>query len=147
MNDVIQELTVFLRSEALRHGTSLRTELEHDLPRVIGDRVQLQQVVLNLILNGMDAMNYTTHGPKEILIRSQRDGASGIRIAVEDCGIGLSKETAEKIFHPFFTTKTQGIGMGLSISRSIVESHAGRLWAEPRREGGAIFQFTIPCGA
>jgi len=147
MNEVIQELTVFLRSEASRQAISLRTDLDPALPKVIGDRVQLQQVVLNLILNGMDAIEGTAHRPKEILIRSRREGLSGVRIAVEDCGVGLSKEIAEKIFHPFFTTKSQGIGMGLSISRSIVESHAGRLWAEPRSQGGAIFQFTIPCGA
>src|ERR1700722_11630071 len=146
MNDVIQELTVFLRSEATRHSISLRTELSPDLPRVIGDRVQLQQVVLNLIMNGMDAMDGMPQRPKELLIRSAREGDSGIRVAVEDCGIGLSKEIADKIFHPFFTTKAQGIGMGLSISRSIVESHAGRLWAEPRAQGGAVFQFTIPSG-
>jgi C4-dicarboxylate-specific signal transduction histidine kinase len=147
MNEVIHELNVFLHSEASRHSTVIRTELDPHLPRVVGDRVQLQQVVLNLILNALDATKGTTLRPKEIVIRSLREGASGVRIAVEDCGVGLSKETAEKIFHPFFTTKPQGIGIGLSISRSIVESHAGRLWAEPRAEGGAIFQFTIPSGA
>jgi C4-dicarboxylate-specific signal transduction histidine kinase len=146
MNEVIQELTVFLRSEATRHAISLRTELSPDLPRVRGDRVQLQQVILNLIMNGMDAMEGTTHRPREIMIRSCREGLSGLRIIVEDRGIGLSKEITDKIFHPFFTTKAHGIGMGLSISRSIVEFHAGRLWAEPRPQGGAIFQFTIPSG-
>ena len=146
MNEVIQELTVFLRSEAMRYGVTLRTELTPDLPRVMGDRVQLQQVALNLILNGMDAMKNMGGGPKEILIRSCREGSTGVRIVVKDSGPGLSPEIAEKIFHPFFTTKTHGIGMGLSISRSIVESHAGRLWAESRPQGGAAFQFTIPSG-
>ena len=144
MNDVIQELTVFLRGEALNHRLALRTDLEVDLPRVRGDRVQLQQVVLNLIMNAMDAMQGTSGPAKEIWLRSRREDSAGIRIVVEDCGVGLSAETAEKIFQPFFTTKEQGIGMGLSISRSIVESHAGRLWAAPGACGGAVFQFTIP---
>jgi len=100
--------------------------------------------VLNLIMNGMDAMRGTTGPPKEILISSQKGTSMEILIRVEDCGVGLSSELAKQIFNPFFTTKPQGIGMGLSISRSIVESHQGRLWAVPRPSGGAIFQFTIP---
>ena len=144
MNDVIQELTVFLRGEALNHRLALRTDLAVDLPRVRGDRVQLQQVVLNLIMNAMDAMRGAPGPGKEIWLRSRREDSAGIRIVVEDSGVGLSAEIAEKIFHPFFTTKDQGIGMGLSISRSIVESHAGRLWAAPGPSGGAVFQFTIP---
>ncbi len=144
MNDVIQELTVFLRGEAMSHRISLRTDLAGDLPRVRGDRVQLQQVVLNLIMNGIDAMRGAPDHPKEIWIRSRREDSAGVRIVVEDGGVGLSPEIAEKIFQPFFTTKDQGIGMGLSISRSIVESHAGRLWAVSGATGGASFQFTIP---
>ncbi len=144
MNEVIQELTAFLSGEAARHEILLRAELCHDLPKILGDRVRLQQVVLNLIINAMDAMEGTTQRPKEIVVRSSREGATGVRIAVEDFGIGLSEEIANKIFRPFFTTKAQGIGMGLSISRSIVESHAGRLWAEALPQGGAVFQFTIP---
>jgi C4-dicarboxylate-specific signal transduction histidine kinase len=144
MNDVIRELTEFLRGEALNHRLALRTDLAVDLPRVRGDRVQLQQVVLNLIMNAMDAMQGTSDPAKEIWLRSRGEDSTGIRIVVDDCGVGLSAETAEKIFQPFFTTKEQGIGMGLSISRSIVESHAGRLWASPGASGGAVFQFTIP---
>jgi len=144
MNEVIQELTVFLRGEALNNRLALRTDLAVDLPRVRGDRVQLQQVVLNLTINAMDATRGTTGPAKEIWLRSCRENSSGIRIGVQDSGVGLSAEIAEKIFQPFFTTKEQGIGMGLSISRSIVESHAGRLWAAPGPNGGAIFQFTIP---
>jgi C4-dicarboxylate-specific signal transduction histidine kinase len=147
MNDVIQELTVFLRGEAMNHRVSLRTDLAADLPRICGDRVQLQQVVLNLIMNGIEAMRGKADRGKEIWIRSRKDDAAGIRIVVEDCGVGLSPEIAEKIFQPFFTTKNQGIGMGLSISRSIVESHAGRLWADARPSGGAVFQFTVPVGS
>jgi C4-dicarboxylate-specific signal transduction histidine kinase len=146
MNEVIQELNTFLRGEALNQRVSLQMDLDPDLPRVRGDRVQLQQVVLNLIMNGMEAMrDMTGAGAKEIVIRTRRDDAAkGIEIVVEDCGIGLSSEIAEKIFQPFFTTKEQGIGMGLSISRTIVESHAGHIWATPRAERGAVFQFTIP---
>jgi C4-dicarboxylate-specific signal transduction histidine kinase len=146
MNEVIQELTLFLHGEALNQRVSLETDLEEDLPRVRGDRVQLQQVVLNLIMNGMEAMRgINGSDAKAILIRTCRDDdAKGIRIAVADCGIGLSAEIADKIFQPFFTTKEQGIGMGLSISRTIVESHAGHIWATPRAESGAVFQFTIP---
>jgi C4-dicarboxylate-specific signal transduction histidine kinase len=144
MNDVIQDLTVFLRGEAMSQRIALRMDLAADLPRVRGDRVQLQQVVLNLIMNGIEAMRGTADRPKEIWIRSRRDESAGVRIVVEDGGVGLSPEIAEKIFQPFFTTKDQGIGMGLSISRSIVESHAGRLWAAPGPSGGAVFQFTIP---
>ena len=144
MNDVIRELRVFLREEAARRGVQLRTELSPGLPRVKGDRVQLQQVVLNLIMNSFDAMAEVTGGPKELLIGSQASDPTTITVRVEDCGGGLEAETMENIFDPFFTTKPHGIGMGLSISRSIVESHEGRLWAAPRPQGGAIFQFTIP---
>ncbi len=143
MNDVIRELQVFLREEAARRGVYLGTELSVGLPRVKGDRVQLQQVVLNLIINSFDAMAGVT-GPKELLISSRASDPTTIAVQIEDCGSGLETETMENIFDPFFTTKPDGIGMGLSISRSIIESHEGRLWAAPRPQGGAIFQFTIP---
>lgn len=144
MNDVIGELTVFLHDEAIRRGISMRTELARDLPRVKGDRVQLQQVVLNLLMNGMDAMSGLAGGAKELVIGSRPHDSRAIVISVEDSGIGLRPEIENRIFEPFFTTKPQGIGMGLSISRSIVESHRGRLWAESGRPSGALFQFTIP---
>jgi PAS domain S-box-containing protein len=146
MNEVIQELIVFLSDDASGRHISIHTELTPDLPKVTGDRVQLQQVMLNLIMNGMDAMRGITGRPKELRITSRRENSAGILICVEDSGVGLSAEAAEKIFTPFFTTKPLGIGMGLPISRSIVESHEGRLWAAPRLSGGAIFQFTIPTG-
>jgi len=147
MNEVIQDLAIFLRDEAARRRVSIRTELASGLPKVKGDRVQLQQVVLNLIMNGMDAMTATAGRAKELLIRSGKENSTEIMVRIEDCGVGLNSETAEKIFDPFFTTKPQGIGMGLTISRSIVESHRGRLWATPRPSGGAVFQFTIPIRA
>jgi signal transduction histidine kinase len=101
-------------------------------------------VLLNLMMNAMDAMAGTNDRRKELLLRSRRESANEILVQIEDCGIGLSPDTAGRIFEPFFTTKPQGIGMGLSISRSIIESHKGRLWATPRPAGGAIFQFAIP---
>jgi PAS domain S-box-containing protein len=144
MNEVLHELGIFLRDELVTSKITLRMDLEPLLPRISGDRVQLQQVALNLIVNGIDALRDKADGPREIVVRSEREGASAVKITVEDSGVGFSAATAEKIFHPFFTTKEQGIGMGLSISRSIVESHAGRLWAVPRPSGGATFQFTVP---
>jgi C4-dicarboxylate-specific signal transduction histidine kinase len=143
---VIQELVGFLRDEIINNDIYLRTELLRDLPVVGGDRVQLQQVVLNLIVNGIDALRNKADGAREIVVRSARDGEK-VLITVEDSGVGFGAETAEKIFQPFFTTKADGIGMGLSISRSIVQSHAGRLWATPRSAGGAKFYFTVPIGS
>ena len=147
LNGVILELTVFLRNEASARQVSMRTQLSPALPSVMADRVQLQQVVMNLILNGMDAMSGSAAGERDLVIRSQKAAGDQVLIAVEDSGAGLDPETAEKIFDPFFTTKPHGIGVGLSISRSILESHRGRLWAEPRPGGGTVFQFTLPIGA
>jgi signal transduction histidine kinase len=143
MNEVIHELTVFLRDEAVRRRISIRTDLVPGLPKVRADRVQLQQVVLNLMMNSMDAVAGVTGRPKELLL-SAREQDAELLVRVEDSGIGLDAETSEKIFNPFFTTKPHGIGMGLSISRSIIEAHEGHLWAVPRPSGGAIFQFTLP---
>lgn len=145
MNEVIQELTVFLRDETMSNRIVLRTEFDRTIPRIRGDRVQLQQVALNLIVNGIDALRAKEDGPREIVIRSAQD-TKAIFITVEDSGTGFDEGSAEKVFDPFFTTKPDGIGMGLSISRSIVESHAGRLWAAPRPSGGAVFQFSLPIG-
>lgn len=147
LNDVVRELTVFLRNEANARRVSLHTQLSPALPNVMADRVQLQQVIMNLILNGMDSMSGNDVSEKELVIRSQKEGVGKVLIAVEDSGAGLDPETAEKIFDPFFTTKPHGIGVGLSISRSIIESHRGRLWAAARPGGGAVFQFTLPVGA
>ena len=146
INEVIHELTTFLRDDAVRRRIAIRTDLVPGLPKVKADRVQLQQVVLNLMMNGMDAMGETNDRTKELLIHARGD-ESQVTVRVEDSGIGLDAEEAEKVFNPFFTTKPHGIGMGLSISRSIIESHEGRLWALPRPSGGAIFQFTLPIRA
>jgi signal transduction histidine kinase len=131
-----------LRSEAKRHSISMRTELDPDLPRVVVDRVQLQQLLMNLMLNGIDAMKDAS-GAHELTITSEADNARLV-ISVRDTGAGLLPEHVDQIFNAFFTTKAHGIGMGLPISRSIVESHGGRLWVTANTERGATFQFSLP---
>jgi NO-binding membrane sensor protein with MHYT domain len=143
INDVIREAIPLVQREVFNHGASLRTELASALPPVLGDRVQLQQVVINLLINGVEAMVPITDRPREILIRSQRE-AGQVHVAVRDSGIGIDSKTAEQLFSAFFTTKPSGMGMGLSISRSIIRAHGGRLWASPNTDHGAAFQFTVP---
>jgi signal transduction histidine kinase len=135
-------MIILLRSEANRYSISIRTELAEDLPKVMADRVQLQQVFMNLMLNGIDAMKETT-GAVELTIKSQA-GDGQLLISVSDTGVGLPPEQADLIFKAFFTTKDNGTGMGLPISRSIIESHGGRLWAAGTSARGATFQFTLP---
>jgi len=143
INEVIQETVVLVRDEVRRNRVSLQTDLADDLPRLLGDRVQLQQVLINLIMNGIDAMRPLTGSPRELLIKSAKS-PDGVLVQVQDTGTGLDPQQMERIFEPFFTTKPQGTGMGLSISRSVVESHGGRLWATGAPASGAIFQFTLP---
>jgi PAS domain S-box-containing protein len=143
VSEVIQEMVVLLRSEASRHSVSILTELAEDLPRVVADRVQLQQVLMNLMLNGIEAMQDTKIAG-QLTIRSLVAESGQLLISVTDMGVGVSPEQADQIFNAFFTTKAQGTGMGLSISRSIVESHGGRLWATPNSGRGATFSFTLP---
>jgi len=143
VSEVIQEMVVLLRSEASRHSVSILTELSEDLPRVVADRVQLQQVLMNLMLNGIEAMQ-DTKSERQLTIRSLMAGRGQLLISVTDIGVGISPEQADQIFNAFFSTKAQGTGMGLSISRSIVESHGGRLWATSNSEYGATFSFTLP---
>jgi PAS domain S-box-containing protein len=142
INEVIQDVTRLLRNELTRNRVSLRTDLAAELPRPLGDRVQLQQVLINLIMNSIDAMRTLTNRPRELLIKSARN-QDGVLVQVQDSGSGLDPEQVGKVFEPFFTTKPEGIGMGLSISRSIVGSQGGRLWAESGSKG-ALFQFTLP---
>ncbi|HEV2717679.1 MAG TPA: ATP-binding protein, partial [Terriglobales bacterium] len=142
INQIIQEVNVLLRDELTRNRVSLRADLAADLPRVSGDPIQLQQVLINLVMNGIDAMRTLTDRKRELLIKSAKNH-NEVFIQVQDSGEGLDPQQAERIFQPFFTTKPEGIGMGLSISRSIVESHGGRLWAESGSKG-ARFQFTLP---
>jgi len=144
INDVIREAILLVHREVLSHGVSLRTELASGLPPLLGDRVQLQQVVINLLINGVEAMASITDRPREIVIRSQQHEDGQVLVAVSDSGIGLDSETAERLFSAFFTTKPSGMGMGLSISRTIIRAHGGRLWASPNTDHGAAFQFTLP---
>ncbi|MGA9506918.1 MAG: ATP-binding protein, partial [Terriglobales bacterium] len=144
INAVIQEVTFLVRTEAGGNDVQIRLDLAADLPPVTGDRVQLQQVLINLAVNGIDAMRSVTERPRILDIRSTGHG-DGVLIQVHDSGRGLDPDGIDHIFQPFFTTKPQGIGLGLSISRSIIESHGGRLWAEPGSQG-ALFQFTLAAG-
>jgi len=143
VNDILQEMIVLLRSEATRYNVLVRTELAGDLPMVMGDRVQLQQVLMNLMLNGIEAMK-DSGGTRELAIKSQRTENEQVLVSVSDTGVGLPLQHADQIFRAFFTTKSQGTGMGLSISRSIVDSHGGRLWAADNSPRGASFCFTLP---
>lgn len=143
VNDVIREMVGLLSSEAFRHSISVRTELTEDLPKVTSDRVQLQQVVMNLMINAIDAMK-DTEGARELLIQSQHGKAEEIVVSIRDTGVGLPPKQSGDVFNAFFTTKVNGTGMGLSISRSIIESHGGRVWADNNAPRGAIFSFTLP---
>jgi len=145
VSEIVRETVDLLRAEARRYNISVRTELATHLPRIVGDRVQLQQVAMNLIVNGIDAMK-DVDGIREMVIRSQRSEDEQILVSVSDTGIGLPPQQAQKIFDAFFTTKPHGTGMGLRISRSIIESHGGRLWAVGPSGRGATFQFTLPAG-
>jgi PAS domain S-box-containing protein len=142
VNELIREMIILLRSEANRYSIAIRTELAEDLPKVMADRVQLQQVFMNLMLNGIDAMKETTGGV-ELTIKSEAEDGR-LLISVSDTGVGVPSEQGDMIFKAFFTTKDNGTGMGLPISRSIIESHGGRLWAAGTSGRGATFQFTLP---
>ena len=146
IKEVIQEMVVLLRGEAMKSSIVVRTELEADTPLVLADRVQLQQVLMNLMLNGIDAMK-EANGARELAIKSQRSENDHVLVRVSDTGLGLPPQHADQLFNAFFTTKPHGTGMGLSISRSIVESHGGRLWAANNSPRGASFSFTLPAKA
>jgi PAS domain S-box-containing protein len=146
VNELVREMIVLLRSEATRYAISIRTELASDLPQVMGDRVQLQQVLMNLLLNSMDAMK-DVDTTRELVINSQPARDNQVMVSVSDTGVGLPPQQAEQIFNAFFTTKPNGTGMGLRISRSIIESHGGRLWAANNSQRGASFCFTLPTKA
>jgi signal transduction histidine kinase len=142
VNELVREMLVLLRSEADRYAIWIRTDLDAELPKISADRVQLQQVLMNLMLNGIEAMR-DVDGPRELAIKSQRAENEQLQVSVSDTGVGLPPQQADKIFDAFFTTKVQGSGMGLRISRSIVESHGGRLWAAANPPRGARFYFTL----
>jgi signal transduction histidine kinase len=144
INGAIQEILALTRSELTRHNLVLHTDLSAGDRTVFGDRVQLQQVLLNLIMNGIEAMSAVTDRPKILTISSERVETGGVLVAVKDTGAGIDPATADRIFESFYTTKPKGIGIGLSICRSIIEVHGGRFWASPNTPHGAVFQFTLP---
>jgi signal transduction histidine kinase len=144
INEVMLEVIALTRSELRSGGTSLQTQLADGLPLVLGDRIQLQQVMLNLIFNAVEAMSGSREGSRELLISTEEDGANGVRIAVKDSGPGLKPESVDRLFDAFYTTKPDGMGMGLSICRSIIEAHGGRVWATTNVPRGVVLQFTLP---
>jgi PAS domain S-box-containing protein len=144
INEVIREVIALTRSELHRTGTLLQTQLAGGLPLVSGDRIELQQVMLNLIVNAVEAMSGSDEGSRELVISSEQDGASGVRVAVRDWGPGLKPESLDRLFDAFYTTKPDGMGMGLSICRSIIEAHGGHVWATANLPRGAVLQFTLP---
>ena len=144
VNDLVREVVALVQRELTSHRVSLRMELTPALPMILGDRVQLQQLMINLVMNGIEAMQSVTDRSRALLIRSRQDETQQVLVSVTDCGVGISAENADRLFNAFFTTKTNGMGMGLSICRSIIEAHGGRLWASANLPHGATFQFTLP---
>ena len=144
VNELIREIDGLMQAEASRNQVALQTELAADLPATIGDRVQLQQVIVNLVLNGIEAMSAVTDRPRRLVIRSERQDSDQVLVAVRDSGVGIDAKDVRRIFDAFFTTKAQGMGMGLSICHSIIEAHGGRLWASTNSDHGATLQFTLP---
>ena len=144
VNDVIVEVLALAQSQARRNYVLLKRDLGNDLPPVLGDRVQLQQVILNLIINGIEAIAKNREGERELTVSSGKDESNNLVVAVRDTGSGIDPANAERLFDAFFTTKADGMGMGLAISRTIIESHGGRLWATSNSPRGSVFQFTLP---
>ena len=145
LNDATQEVIALSLSDLQRNRVVLRSELAKDIPPVIGDRIQLQQVTLNLLRNASDAMVSIEDRPRELLIRTRREREGRVCLSVQDAGIGINPQDLERLFEAFYTTKSAGMGIGLSVSRSIIERHHGRLWAEPNDGPGVTFSFSIPC--
>jgi signal transduction histidine kinase len=144
LNEVVRDVMALVERELSSHRISLQTELAPDLPMIRGDRVQLQQVIINLVMNGIEAMHQVTGRSRELTIRSRVDQPHNVLLSVTDRGVGISAEDAGRLFNAFFTTKSGGLGMGLSICRSIVEAHGGRLTAFGNEGSGATFQFSLP---
>lgn len=146
LNELVGEIVELARDEIAKRQVSIRTELEPGLRPVAADRVQLQQVLLNLMTNALDSLQAVTDRPRHLCLRTTRSDSDSVMVAVEDSGLGVDPQQAERLFEAFFTTKAHGLGMGLSISRSIIEAHGGRLWATPNNGPGVTFQFTLPLG-
>jgi signal transduction histidine kinase len=145
LNEATQEVITVSSAELRRYGSVLETNFAEHLSPVSGDRVQLQQVILNLLLNAADAMSGIEDRPRILRVRTEMSGGNHVKLLVQDAGVGLDPRTMEKLFEAFYTTKSQGLGIGLAISRSIIESHKGQLWATPNEGPGATFGFSIPC--
>jgi C4-dicarboxylate-specific signal transduction histidine kinase len=146
INDVIQQTVALAEGQAQKNDVSIELELAPDPPVILSDAIQLQQVIVNLIMNGIEAMSAVTDRPRRMLIRSEMQSGNQIRVSVQDSGAGVSPELMSRLFEPFFTTRSKGIGMGLPISRSIIEAHGGKLWAESNGSAGSTFRFTLPIG-
>jgi PAS domain S-box-containing protein len=146
INEIVLEVITLARSEVQGNRVSLQTHLADDVPLIVGDRIQVQQVLLNLLTNAIEAMSGSSEGPRELQIGSATEAAQGVRVTVRDSGPGLDPESLAQLFTAFYTTKPHGMGMGLAISRSIIEAHGGRLWATANAGRGAVFQFTLPRG-
>ncbi len=146
LNEATREVITLLSSEIQRHGVIAQTRLADDIPPVIGDRVQLQQVILNLIVNACEAMSNVEDRPREVTITTEQDEIDRIRLIVADTGLGFDPQDADRMFEAFYTTKTAGMGIGLSVSRSIIDTHRGQLWAVPNVPHGAVISLTLPCG-
>jgi C4-dicarboxylate-specific signal transduction histidine kinase len=144
LNEATREVLALSSSELQRGGALVRADLAEELPPVTGDRVQLQQVILNLVLNASEAMSPVEDRPRQLLLRTERDDGNGVRLTVQDAGTGFDPSYQERLFDAFYTTKSDGMGIGLSVSRSIIESHHGCLWAEPNDGPGATFAFSLP---
>ena len=144
LNEAARDVIALSLSELQRSRVTLRSDLASYLPPVSGDRVQLQQVILNLLRNAAEAMSAVNDRPRQLVIRTEREEGDGGRLIVRDTGVGFGSQGVDKLFQPFYTTKSDGMGIGLSVSRSIIENHNGRLWAEPNDGPGATFSFSIP---
>ena len=144
VNDLIREVMTFVRADLRHHGITVKAELAEDLPRMSGVRIQLQQVLLNLIANAVESMASVEHRARVLTVRSQKIGENDIAVTIEDTGTGIDQTDLERVFEPFFSTKPEGMGMGLSICRSIVEAHGGRITGSPASGGGSVFQVSLP---
>jgi C4-dicarboxylate-specific signal transduction histidine kinase len=146
LNATIRDVLALVRSEVHRHGVLVETHLAAELPLILGDRIQLQQVLLNLVMNAIEAMRGVGAGPRVLRVSAEPMAATEVLVAVRDSGPGLEPQSLDRLFDAFYTTKPEGLGLGLAISRRIIEAHGGRLWAMPNTGLGATFQFTLPAG-
>ena len=146
LNDTIRDVLALARSEVQRHRVVVATHLAAEVPLVRADRIQIQQVLLNLLINALEALSGVGDGPREVVVQSEPEAALGVRVTVRDSGPGLDPQSLDRLFEAFYTTKPQGLGLGLAISRSIIAAHGGRLWASANVPRGAVVQFTVPRG-